>query len=221
MCSHYLSISTPRFLTEAFNVSPPKDLGRADMWPGYMGLFIRRPEHSDVGDDAVPEREAVLGRWGLIPHWSKDGKERNTFNARSETAMTKPSFRDAWGRGQRCIIPAAAVFEPDWRSGKSIPTQISRTDNEPLGIAGLWSAWKSSDGWIDSYTMLTVNAEQHELMRNFHKPGDERRMVVILHEDQYGDWLGASTDQAKDLMQRYTASLLQANAATSKPIALF
>jgi putative SOS response-associated peptidase YedK len=90
-----------------------------------------------------------------------------------------------------------------------------------LGIAGLWSAWKSSDGWIDSYTMLTVNADQHELMQNFHQPGDEKRMVVILPEDQYGDWLEASSDQARDLMREYPAGKLQANGAVTQPTLLF
>jgi putative SOS response-associated peptidase YedK len=52
-----------------------------------------------VGDDAAPPREALLGRFGLVPHWSKNDKiARHTYNARSETVAPKPSFRDAWRR---------------------------------------------------------------------------------------------------------------------------
>jgi putative SOS response-associated peptidase YedK len=53
-------------------------------------------------------------------------------------------------------------------------------EGQPLGIAGLWSSWKSPKAeWIHSYTMLTINADDHPLMRLFHKPADEKRMVVI------------------------------------------
>ena len=70
---------------------------------------------ADVGDAAVPPREALIGSFGLIPHWSKDNKiARHTYNARSETVAEKPSFRDAWKRGQHCIIPVQSFFEPDW-----------------------------------------------------------------------------------------------------------
>lgn len=191
------------------------------MWPGYMGLFIRRPEHSNAGDEAVPAREAVQGRWGLVPHWSKVGKERNTFNARSETVATKPSFRKARQRSQRCIIPSISVFEPDWRSGKSVSTQIASADGQPMGIAGLWSAWISPNGLLESYTMLTVNADQHELMQNFHKPDEEKRMVVILPQEKYADWLKASPEDAGKFMQSYRAGLLQTRAPAATNNTLF
>jgi putative SOS response-associated peptidase YedK len=102
-----------------------------------------------VGDEAVPKREALTGLFGLIPHWATDTKiGRQTFNARSETVASKPSFRDAWKRGQHCIIPAATIFEPDWRSGKAVATGVSSADGQPLGIAGLWASWKSPTGWL-------------------------------------------------------------------------
>jgi hypothetical protein len=80
------------------------------MWPGYLGSFIRRQPYADVGDEAVPAAEALNGHFGLVPHWSPDTKiARHTYNARTETVVEKPSFRDAWKRGQRCIIPADAI----------------------------------------------------------------------------------------------------------------
>jgi hypothetical protein len=43
--------------------------------------------------------------------------------------------------------------------------------------------------------MLTVNANDHPLMKRFRKPGDEKRSVVIVPPDAYGDWLNClSTD---------------------------
>jgi putative SOS response-associated peptidase YedK len=164
-------------------------------------------------------REMLIGSFGLIPHWAQDTKiARNTFNARSETAAQKPSFRDAWKIGRRCIIPAEAIYEPDWRSGKAIPAKISRADGKPIGIAGLWSYWKSPKGEeIHSYTMLTINAESHPIMNQFHKPADEKRMVVILHDDQYSDWLDVPATESVNFLNQYPAELL---VATSKQTTL-
>ncbi len=174
MCSHYQALKEQDKYHRYFGVEPPGDLGKVDLWPGDLGAFIRRHPLTEVGDEAVPPREGLNGMFGLVPHWSLDTKiTKHTFNARSETVAAKPSFREAWKRNQHCIIPADAFFEPDWRSGKAIPTKITRTDGEPLGIAGLWSWWKSPKGEvIHSYTMLTINADDHPLMRLFHKTTD-------------------------------------------------
>lgn len=198
MCSHYQALKERERYFRHFGVAPPEDLGKADMWPGYAGSFIRRHPHADVGDEAVPHREALPGLFGLVPHWSLDTKiTRRTYNARTETVVNKPSFRDVWKRAQHCIIPADAIFEPDWRSGRAIPTRIARADGEPMGIAGLWSSWSSPQGeMLHSYTMLTVNADDHPLMRLFHKPADEKRMVVILRQDRYDDWLDVQPEHS-------------------------
>ena len=79
MCSHYKPVTDPNKLSRAFGVQGTNSLAKPDMLPGYEGLFVRPHPFADVGDEAVPNREAVLGHWGLIPHWSKDGKVRGTF----------------------------------------------------------------------------------------------------------------------------------------------
>ena len=187
-------------------------MGKPDMWPGYEGVFIRPHPHADVGDEAVPAREAVLGHWGLIPHWSKDGKVKGTFNARSETVAEKPSFRDAWRKGFRCIVPAIAVYEPDWRSGKAVPTAVSRADGQPMGMAGIWSGWRGPNGWVDSFTMLTVNADDHAVFKLLHKPQDEKRMVVILNPDSFETWLKGSESEAWGLVRQCPAEVLRMTA---------
>ena len=147
MCSHYQALQNQQDYLPRFGVAPPPEPTKHDLWPGYLGAFIRRHPQASVGDEAVPPLEALNGLFGLVPHWSADTKiTRNTFNARSETVGQKPSFRDAWKRGQHCIIPADAFFEPDWRTGKALPTRIASTDGQPMGIAGLWSLWKSPQG---------------------------------------------------------------------------
>ena len=223
MCSHYQAITDRERLKRLFGVAPPAEVGKHDLWPGYVGNFCRRHPQADLGDigvlgdEAVPAVEILTGLFGLVPPWSPDTKiSRLTYNARSETVANKPSFREAWRHAQHCIIPVDAFFEPDWRSGKPLPARISRVDGEPMGLAGLWSSWKSPQGeLIHSYTLLTINAEQHPLMKKFHKPADEKRMVVILPPEHYGPWLEASADQSRGFLRQFPASLLKAEVASS------
>jgi putative SOS response-associated peptidase YedK len=208
MCSHY-EAPTLYELASAFGIEGESQ-GKLDLWPGYLGPFLRRPDRDDDQDEPMPALEVVTGSFGLIPGWSKDAKiARRCYNCRSETAAQKPSFRSAWRKAQHCIIPAAAIYEPDWRSGKAIPTRITRTDGEPLGIAGLWEWWRNPEGEVvHSYSMLTVNADNHAFMRNYHKPDDEKRMVVILPRGLYNDWLDAPASDSLEFMRQYPADRL-------------
>lgn len=51
-------------------------------------------------------------RWGLVPHWSSQPQTKySTINARAEKVTGTPAYRDAWKRGQRCLIPARGYYE--------------------------------------------------------------------------------------------------------------
>lgn len=211
MCSHYEAVSKPERLKTDFQVDMPEG-AKADVWPGYTGLFIRHPKEAMQGEKVSPWREAMAGSFGLLPHWAKDTTmARHTYNARSETVATKPSYRDAWRFGRRCIIPAEAFYEPDWRSGRAVPTRIARVDGHPMGIAGIWTGWRAPDGTIvRSMSMLTVNAEDHALMRNFHRPEDEKRMVVILDDSDYDSWLDRANHCPVNLLTQFDPDRLVA-----------
>jgi putative SOS response-associated peptidase YedK len=206
MCSHY-EAPAPQRVADTFGIDLYEQ-GKLELWPGYIGPLIRRGEHVDVEAESPAALEVLSGSFGLIPSWSKDTKfARKTYNCRSETASERPSFRSAWRHAQHCIIPAAAIYEPDWRSGKSIATRITRADGELMGIAGLWEQWRDpgTGEVLHSYTMLTINADDHPFMRNYHKPQDEKRMVVILPRGLYGDWLKAPAGDSMEFMRQYPA----------------
>jgi putative SOS response-associated peptidase YedK len=208
MCSRYRpsdpAVLAQHFMADTWRRQPVQGELKPEAFPGYKAPFIRRPPERSSGDEAVPDREAVVGLFGLLPFWAKDTKlTKSTYNARSETVATKPSFRDAWKRAQHCIVPAAAFYEPDWRTGKHIPTRISRADGKPMGIAGLWERWKSPVGEeVFSFTMLTVNADTHPVMCAYHRPDDEKRMIVLLREDDYDAWLDAPAERSMDFMRQ-------------------
>jgi len=207
MCSRYQSTRLDGDLRQYFEATLDGAAAVAmkddDVFPGYAAPFIRRPREADSGDEAVPAREARVGVFGLLPYWARDEKlTKSTYNARSETVAEKPSFRDAWRESRHCIVPAWAIYEPDWRSGKHVPTRISRADGRPMGLAGLWSRWRPPGREeVRSFTMLTINADRHELMRNFHRPGDEKRMVVVLREEDYDAWLTAPVGRSMEFMR--------------------
>jgi putative SOS response-associated peptidase YedK len=229
MSHHYESVQVASLYPDAFNVDAPVSPVGREAWQRKPGVFIRqggRGVQVSAGDGtppdvlcvpAPPSRELVAGQFGLVPRWVKsasDAKLRSTklVNARSETVTTSNNFRDAWLNGQRCIVPMMAFLEDDWRSGKAVPTRISRLDGKPMGVAGLWETWTGGDGEvIVSYTLLTVNANSHALMHRYQQPGNEKRMLVILNEGAVDAWLSARPEKAREFMRPYPANWLTAN----------
>jgi putative SOS response-associated peptidase YedK len=158
-----------------------------ESYPGFASPIVVQSRQT--------QRVAVgLGKFGLIPAWAKDDKiARHTYNARSETASQKPSFRSAWRNRQFGLVLCDNFFEPNYESGRAVRWKIERADQQPFGIACLWDRWTdpTSGELIVSFSMLTVNADEHAVMNQFHKPGDEKRTPVIISPAYHGDWLGA------------------------------
>ncbi|RDU95167.1 SOS response-associated peptidase family protein [Trinickia dinghuensis] len=86
-------------------------------------------------------------------------------------------------------VECVGFYEPNYESGNAVRWRISMADGQPFAIAGLWRAWNEPEGTALSFTMLTVSADQHPLMSRFHRPGDEKRCVIVLSPAQYGEWL--------------------------------
>lgn len=212
MCSHYEAPGADR-LREVYGTSPDQQF-KLDLWPGYVAPFVRLRDKDSL-DDSPSKIDVCVGVFGLLPRWAKDTKlSRRTYNARSETVAEKNSFKAAWKTGKHAIVLASAIYEPDWRSGKAVPTRISRKDGGLMGIAGLWESWidPATRDEVLSFTMLTVNADSHPLMNQYHRPGDERRMVVVLPNGLHNDWLSAKPEQSMDFMREYPADRLIASA---------
>jgi putative SOS response-associated peptidase YedK len=121
-------------------------------------------------------------RWGLIPSWAKDPKIGvQCINARAETISEKPSFREALQK-RRCLIPADGFWEWETIGKKKIPWMFTRPDGEELCMAGLWEAWNSPEGILETFTIITTSP--NELVKSVHD-----RMPVILSEDEGEVWL--------------------------------
>ena len=176
------------------------------LFPRGQGPFIRRSR-----DDTAYSRELVVGQWGLIPWFAKEPKLKYpTNNARSEELADKASYKHPWARGQRCIIPAADFDEPNWESGKNVWWRFRRADGRPWGLAGLWNTWtdKVTGEVHESYTMLTINADAHQLMSRMHKPDpklavdqQDKRSVIPLAPSDYDQWLAGTVREATELLR--------------------
>jgi putative SOS response-associated peptidase YedK len=142
-----------------------------------------------------PVRELSLMRWGLIPSWAKDSSAAaKMINARSETASTKPAFRDAL-KSRRCLIPVDGFYEWE-RTGKAKqPYRFEVDDGELFAFAGLWDGWKDASGnWIKTCSILTTTP-------NSVTSAVHDRMPVILDPASYDLWLDPGMQHVSAISQ--------------------
>ncbi len=184
-----------------------------EAFPGYLAPILRESREVAGAIEVIP---AVFG---MVPHWADMKLSRQTYNCRTETVATKPSFRNAWKKNQFCIIPAENFYEPNYESGKPVRWRIAHADQRPLSIAGIWE-WKANgpaDLPVLSFSMLTINADGHPVMDRFHKPGDEKRMLVLLEPQQYQGWLEGALVNDTAVYHPYPAEKLVAVADPLPP----
>jgi putative SOS response-associated peptidase YedK len=143
----------------------------------------------------------------LIPYWAADTGSR-TINARSETAASKPSFREPLQR-RRCLIPADGFYEWQRIAKAKQPFCFEVGDGAIVTFAGLWDNWRGPDGQaVESCTILTTTP--NELLADVHD-----RMPVILASEHRDRWLDSSMQDAatavallmpfhSDRMRRYS-----------------
>lgn len=203
MCGRFVSSSAPEriakyfgaestveTLGENFNVAPTNDIY------GVVGQA-----------DGPPELQVF--HWGLIPVWAQERKiGQRMINARAETLAEKNAFKGVFKK-HRCIIPMDGFYEwaagveggPVTKAGKLAkrPHFIHRTDDEPLAVAGLWSAWRDkSEGpdapWLHSATVVTTAA--NDTMSPVHD-----RMPVILPKAMRPIWLDPA-NQNIEMLQK-------------------
>lgn len=210
MCVNFTPAQPDR-IAEHFGAMVKDVPYQRETYPGYPAPIVARKKRGAARGKLV----CAPAVFGMVPGWTKDLQMyKHTYNARSETVTEKASFRNAWQRGQFCIIPTDAFFEPNYESGKPVRWAIRHADDKPLAIAGIWDMRPDGpDGEpLVSFSMLTINADTHPLMKRFHKPGDEKRSVVMLDTDEVDAWLDADAGSAPAFLRHYAAEKLAAEA---------
>ena len=199
MCGRYALTATPEEIEAIFallelQVFPP----RYNIAPTQPVLMIAAGPPGPEGSN-LPDRHAVLVRWGFIPSWARNPKDLPLMiNARSETAAEKNSFRAAM-RHRRTLVPASGFYE--WkRDGKkkAQPYWVRPKGGGVVAFAGLMETWLEPGGSeIDTGAILTTSA--NNAIRHIHD-----RMPVVIHSGDFARWLDCRDHEPRDV-----ADLLQ------------
>lgn len=187
MCGLYSFRRSPEETRSLFNYLEQPDFPpRQYVTPGGPMAIVRQGKNN---------RHFALVRWGFVPSWAKEvvpGKP--LINARCETVLEKPTFRNAIRR-RRCLIPADGFYE--WQGdvpGKKVPHFIHRPDDGLMAFAGIWEHWMGADGSeIESAAIITTDA--NALVATIHT-----RSPVIIHPGDFETWLDCSDDDTAKIV---------------------
>lgn len=201
MCGRFSLIASPEDLAEFFAVLElEKFPERYNIAPTQPIMVIVDGPTSSEGSN-LPQRRALLVRWGFTPTWVKDPKDFPLLiNARSETAIGKASFKAAM-RHRRVLIPASGFYEwkrpPKGSKEKSQAYWVRPRNRKIVAFAGLMETWSSPDGSeVDTAAVLTT-AANNTLSPVHH------RMPVVIDQEDFGRWLDCKTQEPRhvtDLM---------------------
>lgn len=196
MCGRFTLTENIQFLQQQFlfefdEVIEP----RYNIAPSQMVLAI--------GSNGKQRKGSML-KWGLVPYWAKDEKiGYKMINARSEGIDEKPSFRQSF-MNRRCLILADGFYE--WKkteTGKQ-PYRFMMKNRKPFAFAGLYDVWKNNGQTIASCTVITTTPNR--VTEDVHD-----RMPVILHEEDYDQWINPLNDdfvRLKSLLVPYPAEAM-------------
>jgi len=206
VCGRFTSSQRREAIGERFEVAVPETYReRYNLAPQQRTLIIRKR-------DDVPE--AVMAKWGLLPHWAKDAKIAfKMINARAETLTEKPAYRGLLTR-HRCLIPADGFYE--WTlgsNGKKHPIHFHLPGHELFAFAGLWTSRtdEATGEILESCTIITTRP--NALVAPVHD-----RMPVILPTEAEGIWLDPtiSKEHVLSLLEPYPAELMVALPASTR-----
>ncbi|MEN0002427.1 MAG: SOS response-associated peptidase [Pseudomonadota bacterium] len=200
MCGRFSLIHSPEDLERFFALAgveafPP----RYNIAPTQPILVVTPTPPRPKGSN-LPEREAKLMRWGLIPSWVKDPKDFPLLiNARSETAATKNSFRAAM-RHRRCLVPVSGFYE--WQRDPETKEKqafwVPAATGEIAALAGLHETYISKDGSeLDTVAILTAEATLP--FSQIHN-----RIPVVIQEADFDRWLDVRGNEPKQVADLLT-----------------
>ena len=163
----------------------------------YLPSYNIAPSQSVLAviNDGSKNRMGFL-KWGLIPPFASDTAIGNKMiNARAETLVEKPSYRNAFKK-KRCLIVADSFFEWKLHENKTkTPMRFKLKSNDLFAMAGIWESWKAPDG-RPLYSCSVITTRPNDLMKDIHD-----RMPVILMPDDEKIWLDPTISDPSYLHQ--------------------
>jgi putative SOS response-associated peptidase YedK len=208
MCGRYRLSRRKEIIEEHFDAAEWQDdwSPRYNIAPTQPVPVIRQHPKESV-------RQLSLMKWGLIPHWAKDASiAAGTINAKSETAATKPAFREAM-KLRRCLVPTDGFYEWQRRGSAKQPFCFEVGDGGLFAFAGLWERWCDPSGqWVKSCSILTTTP-------NAVTSAVHDRMPVILDKDDYDVWLDPGMQNVavvSEMLKPYDAKSMRSYPASTR-----
>ena len=142
--------------------------------------------------------------FGMVPKWAEDKSiALKTYNARNETLMQKPTFQNAVSKCKFGVIPVSEFYESMYIDNKPQRWGVRRKDGEAFYIAALYEICKQGEEVVRSATMITMNAIEHAMMKNFHEPGAVKRSVIVIPHEKLDKWLSWKSPNIQDFVQGF------------------
>jgi putative SOS response-associated peptidase YedK len=180
MCGRYAVTTVPETMRALFRY-----LNNPDFPPRYN---VAPTQPVPIVRIVEGQREFALVRWGLIPAWVKDPRTFSLLiNARGESALDKPAFRNAMRR-RRCLFPADGFYEWKPEKGGKRPYFVRLKSGQPMAFAGLWEAWMGPNG-EEMETAAIVTTAASRALAHIHD-----RMPVIVPPEAFDFWLDPNVD---------------------------
>ncbi|ANF81960.1 hypothetical protein A3K93_06975 [Acinetobacter sp. NCu2D-2] len=193
MCANFKPLTSAQ--VEALGLPPIPFEYPDEVYPNYdMPLLFK----SEKG----LEWRAV--NFGLIPKWADDKTiGSKTYNARNETLLQKPTFAEATMKSKFGVIPVTEFYESKYFDNKPQRWGVRRKDGKAFYIAALYEIARVGDEIIRSATMITMDAIDHSMMREFHEPGDIKRSVIVIPHERLDEWLSWNSPNIQLFIQGF------------------
>lgn len=193
MCGRYVITWQPDEISERFQLRRLPE----GLFQTYMNFNAAPTQELPViVIDESGERVLRTMQWGLKARWAKPGDKRAVapFNARSESLLEKPMFRNLV-KNKRCLVPARGYYEWQNRGDHKQPYLISLPGDDLIAFAGLYDEFVpiGEDEPVASYTILT--SEPSTFAAKFHN-----RMPVILDRTEEADWIDPTVSEPRTLL---------------------
>ncbi len=75
---------------------------------------------------------------------------------------------------------------------------IFRQDGKPFTLAAIYEETIIDEQKVRTMSLLTINADRHSFMKQFHKPDDEKRSIIVIPDHLRNDWLNCKHTDAPD-----------------------
>lgn len=199
MCGRFALTATPNQTAAFMGLAELEAFpARYNIAPTQPVLVVTAAPPREPGSN-LPDRFAMLVRWGFIPAWTKNPSEMPLmFNARSETAAEKASFRTAM-RHRRVLVPASGFYE--WKKLPGNRRQaywLRPRDGGLVAFGGLMETFAEPGGSeIDTAAILTTAASAD--VASIHE-----RMPLVICQQDFSRWLDCRTQEP-----RHVADLLR------------